>query len=189
MKYDIILAGVGGQGVLSLSAIIAQSAMKSGFDVKQSEVHGMAQRGGAVLANLRISDGIIASDLIARGTAAMLLSMEPLESLRYLDFLSPDGILITSKNSVENIPDYPDLEKLYEQIKTLPDFRLVDSLSLAREAGSTLATNMVMVGAASPSLPIEVDIIEDAIKEVFERKGQDVIDVNLKALHLGRKAV
>ena len=112
MKYDIIFAGVGGPGVLSVGTIIALAAKKAGFEVKQSEVHGMSQRGGAVLANLRISDETIAADLIAKGTASMVLSMEPLESLRYIGYRSPDGILITSKDPLENITDYPDLPVL-----------------------------------------------------------------------------
>lgn len=187
MKYDIILAGVGGQGVLSVGAIIAFAAMESGYKVKQSEVHGMAQRGGAVLANLRVSDKSIASDLIGRGTAAMILSMEPVESLRYVGFLSPDGILVTSKDPVENIPNYPDIETIFEKIRTLPSYKIVESRSLAREAGSMLATNMVMVGAASKSLPIEISALEDAIKSVFSPKGDHIVEVNQRALHLGRE--
>lgn len=187
MKYDIILAGVGGQGVLSVGAIIALASMKSGHHVKQSEVHGMAQRGGAVQAHLRLSDSPIAADLIGRGSASMILSMEPVESLRYVQSLSPDGTLVTSKNPVENIPDYPDLESIYEKIRSLPSFKLVDSTSIAREAGSVLATNMAMVGAASTALPLELETLEDAIREVFERKGINVVDTNLRALHLGRE--
>ena len=187
MKYDIILSGVGGQGVLSVGAIIAMSAMKAGFQVKQSEVHGMAQRGGAVLANLRISEDDIAADLIAKGTAAMVLSMEPLESLRYIEYLAADGMLVTSKNPVENIPNYPDLETIYDQIRKLPAYRMVDSNSLAREAGSMLATNMAMVGAASKELPIESEVIEDAIRDIFQRKGDHVVEVNHRAFRLGRE--
>lgn len=186
-KYDIILSGVGGQGVLSVGAIIALSAKKSGFKVKQSEVHGMAQRGGAVLANLRMSEDEIAADLIAQGTASMVLSMEPLESLRYVGYLASDGILVTSKDPIENIPNYPDLETVYEQIRKLPSFKMVESNSLAREAGSMLATNMVMVGAASRSLPIEQETIEDSIRELFQRKGDHVVEVNHKAFRLGRE--
>lgn len=188
MKYDIILCGVGGQGVLSLGAIIALASMKSGYLVKQSEVHGMAQRGGTVLANLRISDKSIASDLIGNSTAAMILSMEPVESLRYLSYLADDGIVVTSKNKVENIPNYPDLDEIYQAIRSLPSFRLIDSHSLAREAGSTLATNMVMIGAASNSLPLQPIALQDAIREVFKRKGDHVVDVNQKAFELGRAA-
>ena len=186
MKYDIILSGVGGQGVLSVGTIIALSAKKAGFQVKQSEVHGMSQRGGAVLANLRISDTEIAADLIANGTASMVLSMEPLESLRYIGFLAPGGILVTSKDPIENITNYPDLEAVYEQIRKLPSYKIVDADALAREAGSMLATNMVMVGAASRSLPIDQEVLEEAIKDVFQRKGDHVVEVNHKAFRLGR---
>jgi indolepyruvate ferredoxin oxidoreductase beta subunit len=188
MKYDIILAGVGGQGVLSLSAIIAFSAMKEGLQAKQSEVHGMAQRGGAVSANLRLSDSPIASDLIPRGTAAMILSMEPLESLRYLEYLSPDGTLITSTDPVMNISDYPDVEGLLKNISTLPHAVLVDSVRLAKQAGSARASNMVMVGAASHLLPIEVAAMEHFITNTFKRKGDNVVEANIAAFRAGREA-
>jgi indolepyruvate ferredoxin oxidoreductase beta subunit len=188
MKYDIILAGVGGQGVLSVSAIIASSAMKEGLAVKQSEVHGMSQRGGAVLANLRLSDRPIASDLIPRGSAAMILSMEPLESLRYLEFLSEDGTVITATNPVANIPDYPPLDEVLERVRSLPHTVTVDAESLARKAGSARATNMVMVGAASPLLPVAFETIEHFVQTIFANKGARVVETNLKALHAGRAA-
>ncbi len=188
MKYDIILAGVGGQGVLSVSAIIASSAMKEGLHVKQSEVHGMSQRGGAVLANLRLSDQPIASDLIPLGGASMVLSMEPLESLRYLQYLNPAGAIITASDPMVNIPDYPALEGLLASIRTLPNAALVDAEQLAREAGSARATNMVMVGAASHRLPVKVDTIEHFIESLFARKGEKVVQTNLKAFRAGREA-
>lgn len=186
MKFDIVLAGVGGQGVLSLSAIIASGAMEEGLYVKQSEVHGMAQRGGAVLANLRLSDKPIASDLIPSGGAAMILSMEPLESLRYLGFLRPDGALITSTTPVVNIPDYPDLNGLLEKIRMVPGAILLDSDKLAKTAGSARASNMVIVGAASHLLPVKVETMEHYIENMFKRKGEQVVDVNLKAFRAGR---
>jgi indolepyruvate ferredoxin oxidoreductase, beta subunit len=188
MKFDIILSGVGGQGVLSVGAIIARSAMQAGFFVKQSEVHGMSQRGGAVLAHLRIADHSIASDLIALGTASLVLSMEPLESLRYVGYLASDGVLITSANPVENIGDYPPLDTVLAEIRKLPKQKIVDSEALAREAGSLLATNMVMVGAASEALPIDVAIIEREIELLFGRKGEKVVDINRKAFRFGREA-
>jgi indolepyruvate ferredoxin oxidoreductase, beta subunit len=188
MKYDIILAGVGGQGVLSVSAIIASSAMKEGLLVKQSEVHGMSQRGGAVLANLRLADAPIASDLIPLGSAAMILSMEPLESLRYLRYLSPDGALVTSTNPVVNIPDYPELNGLLGRVRTLPFARLVDADKLARSAGSARAANMVMVGAASRRLPVKVETLEHFIRTTFAVKGERIVETNLKAFHAGREA-
>ncbi|MGE5358448.1 MAG: indolepyruvate oxidoreductase subunit beta [Bacteroidales bacterium] len=187
MKYDIILAGVGGQGVLSVSAIIASSAMKEGLHVKQSEVHGMSQRGGAVLANLRLSDQAIASDLIPLGGASMVLSMEPLESLRYLRYLNPAGAIITSSDPMVNIPDYPALDGLLASIRTLPGAALVEAEKLAREAGSARATNMVMVGAASRYLPVKVETIEHFIESLFARKGEKVVETNLKAFRAGRE--
>jgi indolepyruvate ferredoxin oxidoreductase beta subunit len=187
MKFDIVLAGVGGQGVLSLSAIIASGAMKEGLFVKQSEVHGMAQRGGAVLANLRLSDKPIASDLIPKGNASMILSMEPLESLRYLAYLHPDGALITSITPVVNIPDYPNLEELLAKIRTFPGSILVDSDHIAKAAGSARAANMVMVGAASHLLPVKVDTMEHYIEDVFKKKGEQVVTANLKAFRAGRE--
>ena len=188
MKFDIILAGVGGQGVLSVSAIIASSAMKEGLYVKQSEVHGMSQRGGAVLANLRLGSAPVASDLIPRRAASMILSMEPLESLRYLQYLQPDGALITSTNPLVNIPDYPDLETLLAKIRTLPRATLVDGEHLARTAGSARATNMVMVGAASHRLPVKVETLEQFIQDLFAAKGPKVVETNLKAFRAGREA-
>jgi indolepyruvate ferredoxin oxidoreductase, beta subunit len=188
MKYDIILAGVGGQGVLSVSAIIASSAMQEGLFVKQSEVHGMSQRGGTVLANLRLADSPIASDLIPLGRASMILSMEPLEGLRYLRFLATDGAVITSTNPVANIADYPDLEQLLARVRGLPVSRLVDGEQLARAAGSARATNMVMVGAASHRLPVRVETLEHHIRTVFAAKGETVIETNLRAFRAGREA-
>jgi len=188
MKCDIILAGVGGQGVLSLSAIIATAAMKEGLHVKQSEVHGMAQRGGAVFANLRLSDKPVASDLIAKGGASLILSMEPLESLRYLDFLSTEGTVVTATTPVENIPNYPQLDALLGKIRTLPRVILVESERLAKDAGSARASNMVMVGACAHLLPVKIETMEAAIRDLFARKGDAVVDVNLRAFRCGLEA-
>ena len=188
MKFDIILAGVGGQGVLSVSALIASGAMREGLAVKQSEVHGMSQRGGAVLANLRLSDRPIASDLIPRGSAAMILSMEPLESLRYLEFLSADGTVITATNPVANISDYPPIGDVLASIRALPRAITIDAESLARKAGWARATNMVMVGAASPLLPVSFDVLEHFVQTIFAAKGPAVVATNIKALRAGRSA-
>jgi indolepyruvate ferredoxin oxidoreductase beta subunit len=188
MKFDIILAGVGGQGVLSLSAIIAWSAMREGLHVKQSEVHGMSQRGGAVLANLRLADREVASDLIPEGCASLILSMEPLESLRYLRFLSPSGAVVTSVNPVVNILDYPALDALMGQIRRLPHVILLDSERLARRAGSARASNMVIAGAASCLLPVGVETMEHFITTRFAGKGERVVHQNLEAFHAGREA-
>jgi indolepyruvate ferredoxin oxidoreductase beta subunit len=188
MKYDIILAGVGGQGVLSVSGIIAAAAMQEGLSVKQSEVHGMSQRGGAVLANLRMGTGAVASDLVPLGGASLILSMEPLESLRYLRYLSPQGAVVTSTEPVKNIDDYPEIERVLEAIRSLPHAVLIDGERVGRKAGSARAANMALVGAASRMLPLKPETIERCIAERFASKGQAVVDMNLKAFQAGREA-
>ena len=188
MKFDIIMAGVGGQGTLSVSGLIAAAALNEGLHVKQSEVHGMSQRGGAVVAHLRLSDEPIASDLIARGSAAMILSNEPLEGLRYLDYLAPDGTLISSNTPTVNIPNYPALDSLLRTIRELPHSLIIEDKEIARRAGSQRATNMVMVGAASQLLPIQPDTIERFIEKRFQAKGERVVEANVKAFRAGREA-
>ena len=187
MNYDVILAGVGGQGVLSVAAIIALGAMKDGLVVRQSEVHGMAQRGGSVQAHLRLSDQIIVSDLIGKASADMILSMEPIESLRYLAYLKADGVLVSSTDPVKNIPTYPELESIYAKICGLPSARLVEAAALAQQAGSARSTNMVMVGAASAYLPVQEKSLLAAIEELFSRKGEKVVQVNRKAFQMGKE--
>lgn len=188
MTYDIVLCGVGGQGVLSVAAIIARGAMMEGFQVKQAEVHGMSQRGGAVIATMRISSEEIYSDLIAQGQADMILSMEPLESIRHIEYLKKGGQLITGKDPFINIPDYPESEKLYGVINDIPSSMIIDTKTLALEAGSARAQNMVLVGSASKVLPIKEETFLKAIEDVFSRKGETVVDTNKKAFVLGRNS-
>ncbi len=188
MTYDIILSGVGGQGVLSLAAIIATAAKEEGLQVRQAEVHGMAQRGGAVMSHLRISDSPIYSDLVSKGGADMILSMEPLESLRYTDYLKPEGVVVTSSVPFINIPDYPAQESLLEQVKSLPKSVLIDSKELAREVGNPKAGNMIMVGGASNFLPLSKESLEKAVSLIFGRKGEEVVARNIEALEKGAAA-
>jgi len=188
MKYDVVLAGVGGQGVLSVASIIAHAALSEGLEVRQSEVHGMAQRGGAVLSHLRISDGNIAGDLVPKGGADLVISMEPLESLRYVSYLKTDGVLVTNTGQFNNIPNYPDTSKITAVIKSLPNRRLVEADSLAKETGLARTVNMVMVGAVSCFLPVKAQSLEKTITEVFSNKGGNVIEANVKAFKLGQAA-
>jgi len=183
------LCGVGGQGVLSMAAIIGRAAIAGEYFARQSEVHGMAQRGGGVQAHLRLSGRPIASDLISRGGAHLVLSMEPLEGLRYLSYLAPDGALITAAEPVVNIPDYPPLADLHERIRRIPGATLLEAGRLAAEAGDPLALNAVMVGAASARLPMSVETLEGAVREIFAAKGAAVIELNLAAFRAGRAAV
>lgn len=188
MKFDVVLAGVGGQGVLSLAAIIAGAAMEEGLDVKQSEVHGMAQRGGAVQAYLRIASDKVASALVPKGRASMILSMEPLESLRYLDYLSPEGRIVTSSNPVANIGDYPALEELLGQIRRIPGAVLVDAETLARAEKNLQGINVVMVGAASRWLPVQEATLRRNIERRFAKRGAAVVESNLRLFGAGREA-
>jgi indolepyruvate ferredoxin oxidoreductase beta subunit len=188
MKCDVILAGVGGQGVLSVAAIIAQAAVAEGLRVRQSEVHGMAQRGGAVLAHLRIADSGIASDLVPRGGAELILSMEPLESLRYAEWLSPNGAIVTAAEPLVNIPNYPEISGVIKSIEAFPVHRVVEAAALAKEAGLARSVNMVMVGAASVFLPIGAKALEETIRNVFARKDAAIAESNIKAFTLGRNA-
>jgi indolepyruvate ferredoxin oxidoreductase, beta subunit len=187
MTFDIILAGVGGQGVLSLAAILARAAMIDGLRVRQSEVHGMAQRGGAVSAHLRISDSHIAGDLVPSGGAEMILAMEPLESLRYLSYLKPDGIVVSAAESFVNIPDYPELEKVLGAIRSLPRSLVVDAAAIAKEAGSPRAVNMALAGAASLLVPIKLESLERGMGELFGGKGADAAAANRRAFELARE--
>jgi len=186
MKQDIILAGVGGQGILSIAFVIDNAALKEGLIFKQAEVHGMAQRGGAVQSHLRISSDPIYSDLVPRGEADMLLSVEPLETLRYFDYLAPDGVIVASSSPFVNIPNYPDLEDVLAKIKTVEKLVLVDSEELAKEAGFVKAQNMVMLGAASPHLILHEENLREYIQNLFEPRGEKVVEINLKAFQIGR---
>lgn len=185
MKYDIIICGVGGQGSLSVSVVITKAALAQGLFVKQSEVHGMSQRGGEVLAHLRISDSDISSPLIPEGCADLILSFEPLEALRYLKWLSPKGSIVSASEPIKNFPSYPDLNSIHEEIKKHKNARLIDADALAKKAATARSSNMVLVGAVSALLPIKKELLCEAIKELFERKGDAVVSANIKAFDAG----
>ena len=185
MKIDIILAGVGGQGILSIAAVIGEAALKEGLHMKQAEVHGMSQRGGDVQSNLRLSDKPVASDLIPVGQADLIISLEPMESLRYLPYLKKDGWLVTNSQPFINIPNYPDLDKIMTEIEKLPNKVVLDVESIAKELGSPRVANIVMLGAATPFLNIHYEKIADGIRSIFAKKSEDIIELNLKALQAG----
>lgn len=186
MKKDIILAGVGGQGILSIAATIGTAALSKGLYLKQAEVHGMSQRGGDVQSNLRISDREIASDLIPMGKADMIISVEPMESLRYLPMLSAGGWLITNTKPFINIKNYPAMDKIMAEIEIFPRHIALDADEIARQMGSPKSANMVILGAASPFLDIEYESLQEAIRSIFRKKGDEVVQVNLDALEAGR---
>jgi indolepyruvate ferredoxin oxidoreductase, beta subunit len=186
MKKDIILAGVGGQGILSIAACIGMAAVKSNLFLKQAEVHGMSQRGGAVQSNLRLSDRAIASDLISLGKADLIISLEPMESLRYLPWLSPEGWVVTNSTPVRNISDYPDHNEIIMEIRSFKNHVIIDADSIARELGSPRSSNMVMLGAASLFTGLEYKQLESGVEEIFKRKGNETVEMNLRALRAGR---
>ncbi len=187
MKTDIILCGVGGQGILSIATIIGEAAMNENLYIKQAEVHGMSQRGGDVQSNLRISSKPIASDLIALGSADVIISMEPMEALRYLPYLSKEGWIITSSTPFVNIPNYPDLEIIKADLAKIKNVIMLDIEQLAKDNGIPRSANVILLGAAQKALNIENGKLEDAIRRVFTRKGEAVVEANIKALALGRE--
>lgn len=190
MTFDIVLCGVGGQGGLSVSVVIARAAMAVGLQVKQSEVHGMSQRGGEVLAHLRIADREIQSPTIPKGHADLILAFEPLEALRYLPWLSAErGTVVSAITPIRNIQQYPDIEAILGELRSLPRVRLVDADTLARQAGNVRSANLVLVGAAADLLPVSPESIEKEIKALFQRKGEAVVQANLKAFEYGRRSI
>jgi indolepyruvate ferredoxin oxidoreductase beta subunit len=186
MKCDIVLAGVGGQGILSIATVLGWAAVQNNLYLKQAETHGMSQRGGAVQSYLRLSDKPIFSDLIPSGEAQLIISVEPMESLRYLTYLSPQGYVITNTTPFVNIPDYPDTDEILGTINELPRAVAIDAESVAKSAGNAKASNMVMLGAASPFIELPLESLETAIREIFSKKGEEVVALNIRAFHAGR---
>ncbi len=186
MKNDIILSGVGGQGILSIAAVIGLAAVENGLYLKQSEVHGMSQRGGDVQSHLRISDQSVSSDLIPYGKANLIISVEPMEALRYLPWLSADGWLVTNSTPFINIPDYPSIEEIMTEIRKVKHHIIIDADSIAKNSGSSRSGNIAILGAASGFIDMPVVSLENAIRQLFKRKGEDVVESNLKAFKAGK---
>jgi indolepyruvate ferredoxin oxidoreductase beta subunit len=185
MNFDLVLAGVGGQGVLSIAWVLDHAAHAAGLHLKQSEVHGMAQRGGAVSAFVRMSDRPVASDLIAAGSAALIVAVEPLEALRYTGLLRPDGAVVTDIAPMMNIDNYPDLGALHEVLFKLPSLVAVDATRLAQAAGAVKAQNTVVLGAAAPLLPLPAADLEAQLRSLFEPKGERIVHANVRAFRMG----
>jgi indolepyruvate ferredoxin oxidoreductase beta subunit len=186
MKNDIILAGVGGQGILSIAAVIGLAAVENNLFLKQAEVHGMSQRGGDVQSHLRLSDRPISSDLIPYGKADLIISVEPMESLRYLPWLSPGGWLVTNSEPFINIPEYPPVAEIHNEIRKTKNNIIINADIIARDLGSPKSGNIVVLGAASPFISVPFLSLEKAVRVLFERKGEEIVEMNRKALRAGR---
>ena len=190
MKKDIILAGVGGQGILTIATIIGDAAAAAGVNLKQAEVHGMSQRGGDVQSNLRLSTEEIYSDLIKQGAADMIISMEPMEALRYLPYLHSDAVVVTSSHPFKNIPNYPDEEAMRAELNSLKSVSILPIEDLAKENNIPKCANIVLLGMAAPSIEIlSPEQLRESIKRVFASKGEKVVEMNCQAFDLGLNAV
>ena len=188
MERNIIIAGVGGQGILTIATILDMAATHAGLNIKQAEVHGMSQRGGEVQTHLRIADGQIFSDLIPMGQADLILSVEPLESLRYLPYLKKDGAIVTSDEPFKNIGNYPDEQKVLDTVrKSAENVVFVDATKIANELRNPKSYNIVMLGAAARFIGISNADFEWAIGNLFGSKGQEVVDLNIKAFYATTK--
>ena len=186
MKRDIILAGVGGQGILSIATVIGSAALEQNLSLKQAEVHGMSQRGGDVQSHLRLSDAPIHSDLIPLGGADIIISMEPMEALRYLPFLAKDGWIITNTVPLKNIPNYPEMEAVNAALAKVKNVVALDAEAIAKEVQSPRSANMVLLGASAAVMEIlEPEKLRDGIRRIFARKGDAIVDANLKAFDAG----
>ena len=189
MKKDIILAGVGGQGILTIATIIGHAAAKAGVNLKQAEVHGMSQRGGDVQSNLRLSTETIHSDLIKKGAAEIIISMEPMEALRYLPYLSSEGWVITSSNPFVNIPNYPNQDALKAELEKLPKVSALPIEDLAKENNMPKSANIILLGMAAKYLEILTpEQLKESIKVIFAGKGESVVEMNCKAFEIGLNA-
>lgn len=188
MKTNIILSGVGGQGILTIAAVLDTAALSENLFIKQSEVHGMSQRGGAVQSHVRISDQEIFSDLIPQGQADLILSVEPMELLRYVPYLKKDGWLVTDSEAFINTASYPEKEDLFEQIKKHPNHIIVNATEIAKNIGNSKVANMVLLGAVAAILPLSEKSLMEAIEKLFKHKSERIIKLNLEAFNEGKKA-
>lgn len=186
MKQDIILSGVGGQGILSIATVIGSAALQQGLHLKQAEVHGMSQRGGDVQSNLRLSSEPIFSDLIPKGGADLIVSLEPMEALRYLPYLAREGWLITNTAPFVNIPNYPDMALIQSELDKLPHVVALDVDAVAKDLGNARGANMVLLGAMAAVLHIlEPEALREGIRRIFARKGEAIVENNIKAFEAG----
>ncbi len=189
-RFDLIIAGVGGQGTILASDIIGKAAVKEDLSVRAAETHGMAQRGGSVVNHVRL--GCELGSMIPMKGADVLLALEPSEALRYMEFLSEDGVIIVNTAPImpvtvtSGLCTYPDVNEIIDIMKASREVRAINANELAKEAGHPQSMNVVMVGALSNYLPVSFDTLLECVRELVPPK---TIDINVKAFELGRSAI
>ncbi|HEY9187136.1 MAG TPA: indolepyruvate oxidoreductase subunit beta [Bacteroidota bacterium] len=187
-NINILICGVGGQGILLAGELLGDVALRSGYDVKKSEIHGMAQRGGSVVSHIRFGEKIY-SPIIKKGDADFIFSFERMETLRYLNYLKPDGAIIVNNQKISptNISikssSYPeDIESICKtKCKT---FKSVDAISIAEQIGNIKTTNTVMIGVLSSFLDFDLKLWDETFHKLIPKKH---LDINLKAFNMGRQ--
>lgn len=191
--YKIQLIGVGGQGTIKASVIIGEAAMKKGLNVVMSEVHGMAQRGGTVVTEFKIGEAH--SPLIEEGAADLMIAFEPTEALRALNKINQESFVIVNSSPIVpftvslGISEYPELTSVFEELQVkIKNLLIINAEKIAKEAGSIISENMVLLGAAvaTPNFPIEKDLVIRSMKENLPPKS---IETNLKAFEMGFEEV
>ncbi len=185
MKINLVISGVGGQGVVTIARLLAAAGLRDGLHVIQGELHGMSQRGGAVHAQLRFDNEVIESPQVPIGRADILLGVEPVEALRNIGWLHPKGRVITAIRPIENVPNYPPIEDILENIRALPNSLLVDAHTIASDAGSARSENFVMAGAAAAFLPIDPETMRACILEKSKHWAEKDRAAAIKALDAG----
>jgi indolepyruvate ferredoxin oxidoreductase, beta subunit len=189
-KFDLLITGVGGQGAILASDIIGKAAVASGLPIRAAETHGMAQRGGSVVNHIRIGEEF--GSMIPKKGADLMLALEPMEAVRYVEFLKDGGVVIVNTQTVlpvtvtSGLAKYPDVQEILDVLSEKYIVKAFNADDLAYEAGSRLAMNVAMVGAVSGYLPIPKETLLESVKALVPQK---TIEVNIRAFEMGRKKV
>jgi indolepyruvate ferredoxin oxidoreductase beta subunit len=189
-KFDLLITGVGGQGAILASDIIGKAAVVAGLPIRAAETHGMAQRGGSVVNHIRIGEEF--GSLIPKKGADLMLALEPMEAVRYIDFLKDGAVVIVNTQPVlpvtvtSGLARYPDISEILDVLSEKYIVKAFNADELAFEAGNRLAMNVAMVGAVSGYLPIPKETLLESIKSLVPQK---TIEVNVRAFEMGRRKV
>lgn len=189
-KLDLLITGVGGQGAILASDIIGKAAVNAGLPIRAAETHGMAQRGGSVVNHIRVGNNY--GSMIPKKGADLLLALEPMEAVRYLNFLKDGGIIIVNTHPIipvtvtSGLTKYPEVSDILDVLSEKYIVKAFNADEVASEAGNRLAMNVVMVGAASAYLPIPKGILLESVKVLVPQK---TVEINLRAFEMGRQKI